>query len=272
VNASSPGRGLADVLEELNVPRQRLLYVQASADWIQRAGLDVSDVLPTLIAWSGSGGTLVMPSYPFHTTHQEYLESRPVFDVLRTPSMIGLLPEIFRRSKGAVRSLDPDFCVSALGLEAEDIVGTAPAAPDPFGPDSSYQRMLGRGATLVGLGVSLNTSSFIHLIDSRAEAGYPSPAYGDQLFSTTVIDASGCSHDVRRKLLRPRFQQLTCPSAIVAEMRPADPVFLSTEINGARFFKWDLDQWSSWCLDHAREQAAVGAWPCWLGRLSGREE
>jgi aminoglycoside N3'-acetyltransferase len=234
------------VLEELNVPRQRLLYVQASADWIQRAGLDVSDVLPTLIAWSGSGGTLVMPSYPFHTTHQEYLESRPVFDVLRTPS--------------------------ALGLEAEDIVGTAPAAPDPFGPDSSYQRMLGRGATLVGLGVSLNTSSFIHLIDSRAEAGYPSPAYGDQLFSTTVIDASGCSHDVRRKLLRPRFQQLTCPSAIVAEMKPADPVFLSTEINGARFFKWDLDQWSSWCLDHAREQAAVGAWPCWLGRLSGREE
>ncbi|PYQ98863.1 MAG: hypothetical protein DMF96_09285 [Acidobacteria bacterium] len=272
MTGSRPGRGLAHVLEELRVPRQRLLYVQASADWIQRAGLDVSDVVPALVAWSGPGGTLVMPSYPFFTTHQEYLESRPVYDVRRTPSMIGLLPEIFRRSRGVVRGLDPDFCVAAVGQEAEAIVGTAPAAPDPFGPDSSYQRMLGRGATLVGLGVSLNTISFIHVIDSRAEAGYPSPVYGERLFSTTVIDLAGRSQEVPRKALQPRFQQLTSPSTIVAEMKPADSLFATAEINGARFFKWDLDQWSSWCLAHAGERAAGGAWPCWLSRLSSHTE
>jgi aminoglycoside N3'-acetyltransferase len=258
------------VLEQLRVPREAVLYVQASADWIQRAGLDVSDVVPTLTAWAGSGGTLVMPSYPFFTTHQEYLESAPVYDVRRTPSMIGLLPEMFRRTRGVVRSLDPDFCVSALGRDAAAIVGTTPAAPDPFGRDSSYQRMLDRGATLVGLGVSLNTTSFIHVIDSRAEAGYPSPVYGPRLFSVTTVDAGGQSLQVVRKALQPRFQQLTSPSAIVGEMKPADAVFATTDINGARFFKWDLEAWSSWCLGHADARSASGAWPCWLERLSSR--
>ena len=249
------------------MPRQCVLYVQASADWIQRAGFGASDTLAALLEWTGDQGTLVMPSYPFHTTHQQYLESHAVYDVRRTPAGIGLLPEMFRRTAGAVRSLAPDFCVTALGKDADAIVGTEPAAPDPFGMDSSYQRMLERRATFVGLGVSLNTNSFIHVVDSRAESGYPSPVYEDRLFPMTVIDATGHSSEVLRKALRPQFQEQTTPSAIVTVMRPAEAVFTTVEINGACFFRWDLDEWSSWCLAHAGRQAAAGVWPCWLSRL-----
>ena len=142
---------------------------------------------------SAERGTLVMPSYPFHSTHLEYLESGAVFDVRKTPAGIGLLAEMFRRTPGAVRSLDPDFCVTAFGADAEVVAGGEPAAPDPFGPGSSYQRMLDRHATLVGLGVSLNTNSFMHVIDSRAQAGYPSPVYVDRTFAMTVIDGNGTS-------------------------------------------------------------------------------
>jgi hypothetical protein len=81
-----------------------------------------------------------------------------------------------------------------------------------------------------------------------------------------VIDAEGRSRDVPRKALRPMFQQQTTPSDVVTVMKPADTVFATLEINGARFFRWDLDAWSAWCLDHARQQS--GAWPCWLGRLA----
>jgi aminoglycoside N3'-acetyltransferase len=267
VNDSLQG-GVIAVLERLGVPRQRVLYVQASADWIQRAGLGASDTLAALLDWTGDRGTLVMPSYPFHTTHLQYLDSHAVYDVRRTPAGIGLLPEMFRRTAGAVRSLDPDFCVTALGREADAIVGTEPAAPDPFGMDSSYQRMLDRRATFVGLGVSLNTNSFIHVVDSRAESGYPSSVYEDRLFPMTVIDAGGRSRGVLRKGLRPQFQQLTSPSAIVSVMKPAEAVFATVEINGARFFKWDLGAWSSWCRAHAREQASGSRWPCWLTRLA----
>jgi aminoglycoside N3'-acetyltransferase len=210
-----------------------------------------------------------MPSYPFHSTHQQYLESGARYDVRRTPAAIGLLPEMFRRTKGTRRSLDPDFCVTALGKDADAIVGSAPAAPDPFGVDSSYQRILDRHATHVGLGVSLNTTSFIHVIDSRAEGGYPGPVYIDRQFSATVVDADERSQRVARKALRPELQQLTCPSAIVAGMEPREETFATVEINGACFFKWDLDRWAAWTLAHARQSSASGAWPCWLQRLAG---
>ena len=259
----------AEILDTLAVPRGGIVYVQSSVDWMQRAGLRAPEMLATLLEWTGSDGTLVMPSYPFHTTHQEYLSASPTFDVRRTPAAIGLMPEMFRRTAGVIRSLDPDFSVCARGAEAEAIVGSAPAAPDPFGADSSYQRMLDGETTLVGLGVSLNTNSFIHAIDSRAAAGYPSAVYDNRVYATTVIDGQRESRVVGRKCLRPPFQQLTSPSAIGDAMHPSSDVFITIEIAGARFFRWDLRAWSAWCASHAAAQAARGEWPCWLTRLDG---
>lgn len=266
--ASSPTTA-AEVLDALAVPRGGITYVQSSVDWMQRAGLRAPEMLSTLLDWTGPDGTLVMPSYPFHSTHQEYLSAGPTFDVRRTPAAIGLMPEMFRRTSGVVRSLDPDFSVCARGAEAEAIVGRVPAAPDPFGADSSYQRMLNRATTLVGLGVSLNTNSFIHAIDSRAAAGYPAAVYENRVYATSVIDGQGVSRVVQRLCLQPPFQQLTTPSAIGDAMRPAAEVFATIEIAGARFFKWDLRAWSTWCASHATTQATRGEWPCWLTRLGG---
>lgn len=263
MNDSVP-QSAAGVLDALAVPKGQLLYVQTSVDWLQRAGMTAAGMLAELLEWATPRGTVVMPSYPFHTTHLEYLQQRPTFDVRRTPTAIGLLPESFRRTRGAVRSLDPDFAVAAIGPEADEIAGTAPAEPDPFGFDSSYQRMLDRGCTLVGMGVSLNTTSFIHLIDSRSEAGYPAPVYEQELFPTTVIDATGAAHAVTRRAIRPVFQQRIKPANVNLEMQPSDAVFRSVEINGACFFKWDLTAWARWCLAHASERAAAGQWPCWL--------
>ena len=263
--------GLTDVLDALAVPRRGVVYVQSSTDWLARAGYSAAESLAALRDWT-SDGTLVMPSYPFFSTHLEYLQSRPVFDLRRTPVAIGLLPEMLRRTAGAVRSPDPDFCVAAIGHEAASIAGAAAAGPDPFGGDSSYQRMLDSGATLVGLGVSLNTNSFIHLVDSRAGSSYPAPVYDRRVFPTTVIDASGASRDVLRHALRPAFQQRTSPSAIVAAMTPSAAQFSTLERDGARFFRWELDAWARWCLAHARLQSARGEWPCWLSALASEPE
>ncbi len=228
-------------------------------------------MLAALRGWIGASGTLVMPSYPFHTTHQEYLRSGPTFNVRITPSVIGLLPEMFRRTKGTVRSLDPDFCVTALGPHAAFVAGVKPSNVDPFGADSSYQRMLDRGATFLGLGVSENTSSFIHVIDSRAEAGYPSSVYAPETYSTTIVDSTGHSRMVERKALQPEFQRLPSPSAVIALMKPDAATYTTFEVDGARFFRWSLRPWADWCLAHAAARAESREWPCWLERLAPAE-
>ena len=255
---------LEAIFDELELPRSGVLYVQSSTDWLAKAGFSAAETLSGLLDWTREG-TLVMPAYPFRTTHREYLDSAPRFDVRKTAVAIGLIPEVFRRTAGVKRSLDPDFSIAALGADSADVVRTAPGDEDPFSSSSVYARLIERGARLVGLGVSLNTNSFIHVVDSRLSPGYPRPAY-DGRFPVDVVDDSGAASVVWRQSLHPDFQRLTRPSAVIAASD--DPqMYRCRMIDGVNFFQCDLPRWSSWCESHGRAAAASGQWPCWLSRL-----
>lgn len=255
-----------ELLDSLSVPRGGILYVQSSTDWMAKAGFDAGSTLAALRDWVRPSGTLVMPSYPFRVTHLEYLESRPRYDVRNSPALIGLIPELFRRSDVVHRSLDPDFAIAAEGSAAATIVETDLRDPDPFGRTSVYERMLAGEATLVGLGVSLNTNSFIHVIDSRMATSYPRSPYG-ATFDVDVVNRDGQLRSVQRRALIPEFQRLTKPSAVAGAIGEGTPAFASRTVNGAMFFRWDLRRWSRWCDDHARAAVAGGRWPCWLSLL-----
>ena len=258
---------LAGILETLSVPRNGILYVQSSTDWLHKAGLEPAPVLATLRDWVGSSGALVMPAYPFRTTHLEYLEGRPSYDVQRTPAAVGLIPELFRRTAGVVRSLEPDFCIAAAGHDAAGLVQSDLGDPDPFGRSSTYDRLIASGATLVGLGVSLNTNSFIHVIDSRMQSRYARTVY-PRSFDVEVIGYDGMPRRVTRLALAPEFQQLTKPSEVATAISGDDQMFSSRRVNETQFFRWDLQRWSEWCVAHAERALAIGRWPCWLTHLA----
>lgn len=255
------------LLETLAVPRGGVLYVQSSADWLGRAGFQAPGVLRTLREWVGPTGLLVMPAYPMRATQIEYLQQRPTYDITKTPAAIGLLPELFRRFPSSRRSLDPDFCVVAEGTGADAAVETDLTETDPFGPRSVYQRLLEQDTTLLGLGVSLNTNSFIHVIDSRLQARYPVPAYDAHEYPATVIDAGGRIYQVMRKAIVPDFQRLIEPSAIAARFTSPSPAFSSAKVGETCFFRWDLRLWATWCLTHASGILDEGGVPCWLRRV-----
>jgi aminoglycoside 3-N-acetyltransferase len=257
---------LADALADLGVPQGGVLYVHSSLDWLATAGIAAGTVLPTLREWVGAGGTLIMPVYPCRTLHLEYLRGQPVYNVRTTPSAVGLISELFRRTDGVVRSLDPDFCIAALGPEAAVLTATD-GGRDPFGPSSVYARLIARGATLVGLGVSLNTNSFIHVIDSRLATLYPRSPY-DAVFAASVVDYAGVTTTAMRAALAPQFQQLTRPAAVAEVATPDSEMFASRVEAGTQFFRWDLARWAGWCEDHGRSAVAAGQWPCWLSRLA----
>ena len=209
---------LADILSTLRVPRQGILYVQSSIDWLQRIGLGVFEVLNTLQNWATPEGTLIMPSYPYYGTHLAYLQQNPVFDVVKTPVKIGLIPEIFRRFPNVRRSLDPDHPITAQGEDATTILGQKHHEEDSFGPNSTYRCILDMDATLIGLGVSLNANSFIHVIDSQLQHQYAFPVYHKETFEVKVKDYNAHTLTVRRKSLRPEFQTKIEPSAIAKEI------------------------------------------------------
>lgn len=253
------------LLESLQVPRSGVLYVQSSTDWLAKAGFAPADVLNGLREWVTREGTLVMPSYPCRTTHLDYLATSPTFDVRRTPAGIGLIPEVFRRTPGARRSLDPDFSIVADGPHAEEITSLE-LEEDPFGRGSTYERMIALSATLLGLGVSLNTNSFIHVIDSRFQDRYPRRPYGGT-YDTTVIDSDGVRRLVRRRALQPEFQQCTKPSEVARRLDGQRDTLVTQVIGAAQFFRWRLLEWSQWCEAEATAASIAGRMPCWLQQL-----
>ena len=61
----------------------------------------------------------------------------PVFDVRRTPSNVGAIPEYFRTEYPVLRSLCPTHSCAAVGLRAEYLTGShhldeTPCANSPF--------------------------------------------------------------------------------------------------------------------------------------------
>ena len=257
------------LLDGLEVPRGGMLYVQSSTDWLSQAGFTPAETLQGLRDWIGSTGTLVMPAYPCKTTHFEYLSGKPTYDVRKTPAGLGLIPEVFRRMPNVVRSLDPDFCIAAEGVANRDVTESA-LDEDPFGATSTYQRLLDRDATLVGLGVSLNTHSFIHVIDSRMQSSYRRKPYAGS-FEVGLVDYDGRKRVVKRLALARPFQQLTRPGAVVERIGSA-AMFAQTSINGSIFFRWSLQPWARWCHQHAVEATQRGRLPCWLERLDSEPQ
>jgi aminoglycoside N3'-acetyltransferase len=260
---------LIKTLLNLSVPQDRVVYLHSSMDWLTRAGISLREAVDALIEWTQvAGGTLVFPAFPFRGSHEEYLRSKPTFDVRRTPTRVGLLNETLRRRGGVKRSLDPDLSVIALGPQADTIVGTGLTGPDPTGPDSPFQRIIELGGALAGLGVSLNYMNMIHVLDSRYRARYPFDIYSPSIYAADAIDAGGCRHTVAKHAMLNELQAHIKPSLVIQMLGPGRDTFRSLKVGDTDFFIWDLPSWERLCVAHAEQTLDAGGFPCWLSEVA----
>jgi len=258
---------LMQVLAALSVPHDRVVYVHSSMDWLNRAGIGVGEALDALTEWVGAGGTLVFPAFPFRGSHEAYLRDNPLFDVRRTPTRVGLLNETLRRRSGVLRSLDPDLSVIAFGAEAPTIVGSGFTGEDPTGPDSPFQRVIGLGGVLLGLGVSYNYMNMVHVLDSRYRHRYPFPVHSACRYAARTIDAAGRLHHVVKQAMLNELQVHIKPARIVTDLAPGPDLFRSLKRNETDFFIWDLPAWEKLCVAHIEESLAAERCPCWLTQV-----
>ena len=98
---------LLAALRRLGITPGDVLMVHSSFDRFAGFSGKPTDVLRVLQDAVGPTGTLLMPTLPFTGTAVEYVSRGEIFDVRRTPSRVGLLTELFRRSPGVVRSVHP---------------------------------------------------------------------------------------------------------------------------------------------------------------------
>lgn len=109
------------------------------------------------------GSTIMMPSFPFDGTMQEYISLNPIYDINNTPSKSGLLSEAFRRMDGTVRSYHPTHPCVAIGPKARDLIEDSEVIQSPFGPNSTYARLNDIDDAVLLL-LHTNSTSIVHRI------------------------------------------------------------------------------------------------------------
>ena len=139
----------------------------------------------------GPGGNLLMVSLPYRSSTLDYLSHSKQFDVRKTPSMMGLVSEYFRRRTGVLRSLHPTHPVLAMGASAEWIVAGHENCLFPCGPDSPFDRLAALDGKAVFFNVPIATLTFFHYLEHQVRADLPIPVYLEAPITVPVIDQMG---------------------------------------------------------------------------------
>lgn len=106
-------------------------------------------------------GLLVLPTHTWAYINAD----NPRFSVQDSPSCVGILPELFRKRPGVVRSWHPTHSVAALGVDAEAFTAGDERWDTPCARGSVWGKLLDRKAEIVLLGVDLRRNTFIHGIE-----------------------------------------------------------------------------------------------------------
>jgi len=110
-------------------------------------------------------GLLVLPSHTWSYINA----SNPKFYVEESPSCIGILPELFRKRPGVIRSWHPTHSVAALGKDAAEFTADDHRFDTPCARGSSWGKLLDRKATILLVGVDLRRNTFIHGVEEWAD-------------------------------------------------------------------------------------------------------
>jgi aminoglycoside 3-N-acetyltransferase len=179
-------------LRNLGVRKEGVLLVHSSLSALGYVPGGPLEVIKVLLEAVGREGTLVLPTH----TWQWMNEGCRVFDVMQTPSCVGMITEVFRNLPGVVRSMHPTHSVAAFGPRARELMAGHELAATPCGPGSPYEKILDGGQILF-LGVGLESNTAFHSIEGMCQVDY---LLQQEPQTFAIIDSAGNSRDfsVRR--------------------------------------------------------------------------
>lgn len=155
---------------------------------------DLADVFLEAL---GPRGHLLMPSLPTGGASLDWLESGRRFDVRRTPSMMGMVSESFRRREGVQRSLHPTHPILVHGPEAARFIAAHPDCLYPCGPGTPFDELQKADGRVVFFNVAIDSFTFFHWLEHMVHETLPFPLYTEQPFDAPVVDADGRARTVR---------------------------------------------------------------------------
>jgi len=144
----------------------RLVHSSLSSMGIVPGGAET--VIQGLLTALGEDGTLLFPALSYeHATPRN-----PYFDIKRTPSNVGAIPEYFRTRPGTRRSMHPTHSVSAVGRLAGEITRDHLLDSTPCGEHSPFHLLPEYQGQILMLGCGLKPNTSFHAIEEMVTPPY----------------------------------------------------------------------------------------------------
>jgi aminoglycoside 3-N-acetyltransferase len=236
---------------ELGVKEGMTVFIHSAADNLNLA-FPFYRILPILQETVGKDGTLAFPCWHFNYRAEEYLRKEEVFDVKRSPTVMGLLPELARRMKGAHRSLHPVNSVVAIGKHAFELTKDHINSVYPDDENSPFYRVLKFDGIIIGLGVSTGHLSFVHCIEDVMKEKFPLKTRTDEVYASLVRDETGNMIEVKTKAAHIQIQHRDIERYMRKHI--SSDICRDIKMNGTKFFVADARQ----LFDKMHELASQG--------------
>ncbi len=187
----------------------------------------------------GSEGNLLMVSLPYRSSSLQYLRALKRFDVRKTPSMMGLVSEFFRRREDVLRSLHPTHPVLVRGPRADWFVAEHPSCLYPCGPGTPFDRLASVDGKVLFFNVAFDNYTFFHYLEHMVAPELPFSLYTEAPFEVPVVDRDGAARTVMtyafaeeaiRRRRFPVFEQALRERGLIQERRVGNSRILAVRV------------------------------------------
>jgi hypothetical protein len=141
-----------------------------------------------------------MPGFSTGGLMADYIRSGAVFEVNRSPSLVGTITEAFRRRPYVHRSAHPTNSLLACGRGAEEILKDHQNSLTPYGFNTPYGRLAERDDTFI-LMVETHVQSLLHHIQERVD--FPN-MFLPETCTAVFVDGNENRQTMTTRLMCPR--------------------------------------------------------------------
>jgi aminoglycoside 3-N-acetyltransferase len=210
---------LLDALHQVGIVRGDAILVHSAIAGFEGFDGRVPDIVSVFEEALGPEGTLLMPTLSMSGTAVEFANSGQIFDPRTTPSQMGLLSEVFRRSKGVARSTHPTHSVAARGADVAWWLENHQLAGTPCGKGTPFHRLLERNGKVVLAGIGIRALTFFHCAEELLETRMPFSPFTSERYVMRCRVAGQLIETAPMRLYAPDVSRRRRLAPLEAELR-----------------------------------------------------
>jgi aminoglycoside N3'-acetyltransferase len=246
-----------NILEnKLGVSNGKVVFVHSSIEKMN-LGFPFYKVLSILLDIVGPEGTLLFPAWQYQGRAEDYTDknSGKIFDVNKTPTAMGLLPEMARRHKMAQRSSHPTSSIVAIGAHAKELVSGHHLSIFPCGELSPYYKMLDYDSIIIGLGEKTVSLSFVHCVEDILKEEFPVKTLQDKPYECMVLDHNCNKIEVKTLIPHKNIQIRRIPLFMTKYI--SKNICKTIKYRGCNYFTADAKKLYNRMLDLAKDNITI---------------